>query len=73
MIYKPKIQIWIYFGKPRTGKFCHNLWPLTYLEYLTATLHTRWPSVYFWSFGIFSPVLVCFTKKKSGNPGLRDY
>jgi hypothetical protein len=28
MVYiQTKIPIWVYFGKPRTENFCHNLWP----------------------------------------------
>jgi hypothetical protein len=62
VIFRPKIQICVYFGGPWNGKGWYILWPLGifygYLVYLMAV----WNSL--WSF----PILVCWDQEKSGNP-----
>jgi hypothetical protein len=72
---KPKIQIWVNFGGPWNGKCCHNLWNTiwpfgTFYEHLGHFM-TIWYILC--SFGTLFPVLVSFTKEKSGIPVLDPF
>jgi hypothetical protein len=59
-VFKPKIPIWVNFGVYCNGKY----WYIDHLVYFTAIGNMLWPfGIFFWSIGIFSPVLVFCTKK----------
>jgi hypothetical protein len=62
--FKQKIPIWVILKGLATKDvgICYG-----HLVYFTTIRDMLWP------FGKFSPVLVCCTKEKSGNPTARDY
>jgi hypothetical protein len=68
-VFKPKIQIWVNFGGPCTGRCRHILWTLGPFYNLL---------LYFWTFGIvrgnlvFFPVLVFCTKENLATPPLES-